>query len=56
MEDNATTILVIGALMFVHLAIGIPLFVVLGLGSMAMIVFCDVYSIHVFGEVPFSAF
>jgi C4-dicarboxylate transporter, DctM subunit len=55
METNTSTILVIGALMLVHLGIGVPLFVVLGLGSMAMIVFCEVYSISVFGEVPFSA-
>ena len=54
-EPNSIIILVIAALMLVHLGIGVPLFVVLGLGSMAMILGCDVYSITVFGEVPFSA-
>jgi C4-dicarboxylate transporter DctM subunit len=54
METN-TIIILISILMLVHLAIGIPLFVVLGLGAMAMIIGCDVYSITVFGEVPFSA-
>lgn len=55
MESNTVIILVIFALMLIHLAIGLPLFVVLGLGAMAMIVFCGVYSLHVFGETPFSA-
>lgn len=55
MDPNTIKILVIAALMLVHLCIGIHLFVVLGLGAMAMIIFCDVYSISVFGEVPFSA-
>ncbi|GAA0418053.1 hypothetical protein GCM10009133_28030 [Cocleimonas flava] len=55
MEPDTITILVIAALMLFHLAIGVPLFVVLGLGSMAMILGLDVYSITVFGEVPFSA-
>jgi len=55
MEVETIQILVISALMLFHLAIGIPLFVVLGLGSMAMILVLDVYSITVFGEVPFSA-
>lgn len=55
MEYNTVVILVVASLMLVHLAIGVPLFVVLGLGSLAMIIGCDVYSINVFGEVPFSA-
>ena len=55
MDTNTIIILVVAALMLVHLAIGVPLFVVLGLGAAAMILGCDVYSISVFGEVPFSA-
>lgn len=55
METNTIIILIVAALMLVHLAIGVPLFVVLGLGAMAMILGCSVYSITVFGEVPFSA-
>lgn len=55
MEYNTIVILVVAALMLVHLAIGVPLFAVLGLGALAMIIGCDVYSINVFGEVPFSA-
>ncbi len=41
--------------MLVHLAIGVPLFVVLGLGSLAMIVSVGVYSPAIIGEVPFTA-
>ena len=55
MEYNTIVILVVAALMLVHLAIGVPLFAVLGLGALAMIVGCGVYSVNVFGEVPFSA-
>ncbi len=55
MDTNTIIILVVAALMLVHLAIGVPLFVVLGLGSMAMILGCGVYSVSIFGEVPFSA-
>ncbi len=55
MDTNTIIILVVAALMLVHLAIGVPLFVVLGLGTAAMILGCDDYSINVFGEVPFSA-
>ena len=55
MEYNTIVILVVAALMLVHLAIGVPLFAVLGLGALAMIIGCGVYSINVFGEVPFSA-
>ena len=55
MDENTVIILAVAGLMLLHLAIGVPLFVVLGLGSMAMILGCDVYSISVFGEVPFSA-
>jgi C4-dicarboxylate transporter DctM subunit len=55
METDAGLIIGIAVLMLFHLAIGLPLFVVLGLGSAAMIVLCGVYSIDVFGETPFSA-
>ena len=41
--------------MLVHLAIGVPLFVVLGLGSLAMILWVGVYSPAIIGEVPFTA-
>ena len=55
MDDNTLKIILIAFFMLFHLVIGVPLFVVLGMGSMAMIYFCDVYSLSVFGEVPFSA-
>ena len=55
MDTNTLIILAISAAMMVHLAIGVPLFVVLGLGAMTMVLGLDVYSITVFGEVPFSA-
>lgn len=55
MDTNSIIILTVAALMLVHLAIGVPLFIVLGLGTLAMILGCNVYSINVFGEVPFSA-
>ncbi len=55
MESNTAKILVIAFLMLVHLGIGVPLFVVLGIGSLAMMIFCNVYAINVVGEVPFSA-
>ena len=52
--DNIIVLIVILA-MLAHLAVGVPLFVILGLGSLALILLCDVYSLSVFGEVPFSA-
>ena len=55
MDDNTLKIILIAFFMLFHLVIGVPLFVVLGMGSMAMIYFCNVYSLSVFGEVPFSA-
>ena len=51
-EQSAYLILV---LMLVHLLIGMPLFVVLALGSLSLIVLLDVYSVAIFGEVPFTA-
>ena len=55
METNNIIVLAVIGVMLLHLALGLPLFVVLGLGSLALIVLCDVYSLSVFGEVPFSA-
>ncbi|WP_167670715.1 TRAP transporter large permease [Allopusillimonas ginsengisoli] len=48
-------VLIIGVLMMVHLAIGVPLFLILGLGSLAMVIAVGVYSIDIIGQVPFSA-
>lgn len=45
----------VGVLMAVHLAIGLPLFVVLGLGSIALVLVGGVYSVAVVGEAPFQA-
>ena len=42
-------------LMVIHLAIGLPLFVVLGLGSIGLILTSDFYSISVVGSEPFTA-
>lgn len=53
--SNELIVLSVGGLMLVHLAIGLPLFVVLGLGSLAMIVSLGVYSPAIIGEVPFTA-
>ena len=55
METNNIIVLAVIGVMLLHLALGLPLFVVLALGSLALIVLCDVYSLSVFGEVPFSA-
>ena len=55
MELVNTIVLIVILAMLAHLAIGVPLFVILGLGSLALILLCDVYSLSVFGEVPFSA-
>ena len=48
-------VLVIGLLMLVHLAIGLPLFVVLGVGSLAMVSIVGEYSTDSVGEVLFTA-
>ncbi len=55
MESDNIIVLIVILAMLVHLAVGVPLFVILGLGSLALILLCDVYSLSVFGEVPFSA-
>lgn len=55
MSNNDLIILGIGALMVIHLAIGLPLFIVLALGSLAMIVAVGVYSIDIVGQVPFTS-
>jgi C4-dicarboxylate transporter, DctM subunit len=54
-SDNEAIVLGIVVLMALHLAIGLSLFVVLGLGSLAMIAAVGVYSISIIGEVPFSS-
>jgi len=54
-SDNDLIALVIALLMGVHLAIGLSLWVVLGLGSLAMIAAVGTYSISIIGEVPFSS-
>ncbi|MGB6007734.1 TRAP transporter large permease [Castellaniella sp.] len=46
---------IIAVLMMVHLLIGAPLFLILGLGSLAMVVGVGVYSIDIIGQVPFTA-
>ncbi len=55
MSDDLTGVLLIVGLMLVHLAIGVPLFVVLGLGAATVILVYDVYSLAAFGDTPFSA-
>ena len=55
METTNILVLSVIVLMFLHLAVGVPLFIVLAIGSLALIILCDVYSLSVFGEVPFSA-
>lgn len=55
MSDNELIVLGIAILMVIHLLIGVSLFVVLGLGSLAMIAAVGVYSVSIIGEVPFSA-
>ena len=41
--------------MCVHLAIGFPLFAVLGVGSLSLILWTGQYSVSVLGEAPFQA-
>ena len=55
MSDNESIVLLIALAMIVHLAIGLPLFLVLGLGSLSMIAAVGVYSPSIVGEVPFTA-
>lgn len=55
MSDSAFWVGVIAILMLVHLGIGVPLFLVLGIGSLAMILAAGVYSIEIIGQVPFSS-
>lgn len=55
MGERDLIVLGIALLMGVHLAIGLPLFIVLGLGSLAMIAAVGVYSVSIVGEVPFTA-
>jgi C4-dicarboxylate transporter DctM subunit len=53
--DQDTIIAAISVAMLLHLAIGVPLFVVLGLGSISMVLALGVYSPSILGEVPFTA-
>lgn len=55
MTDPVLAVTLLAVAMFGHLAIGVPLFLVLGLGSLAMILATGVYSIEIIGQVPFSA-
>lgn len=53
--SNDVGIVVIAVLMLGHLAIGLPLFVVLGVGSLSLILWTGTYSLSVLGEAPFQA-
>lgn len=55
MSDSMFWVAIVAILMFVHLAIGVPLFLVLGIGSLGMIFVAGVYSVDIIGQVPFSA-
>ena len=55
MSNNDWIVLGVAALMLIHLGIGLPLFIVLGLGSLAMVAAVGVYSLSIVGEVPFTA-
>ena len=55
MSGNLTGVSIIIVVMLAHLAIGVPLFVVLGLGALAIILIYDVYSLAAFGDTPFSS-
>jgi C4-dicarboxylate transporter DctM subunit len=46
---------IVAALMALHLAIGLPLFAVLGLGSIGLILVSGQYTVSVLGELPFQA-
>ena len=55
MTGNLAGVGIIILVMLVHLAFGVPLFVVLGLGALAIILVYDVYSLAAFGDTPFSS-
>ena len=55
MTGNLTGVGIIILVMLAHLAFGVPLFVVLGLGALAIILIYDVYSLAAFGDTPFSS-
>ena len=55
MATHTTEILVVAALMLVHLAIGLPLFAVLALGSIGLIAVTGAYSYDSLGTTLFSA-
>jgi C4-dicarboxylate transporter DctM subunit len=54
MSDESIA-LVIGALMLIHLALGLPLFIVLGLGALGLVVATGSYSLVIAGEVPLNS-
>lgn len=54
MSDESIA-LVIGALMLIHLALGLPLFIVLGLGALGLVVATGSYSLTIAGEVPLNS-
>lgn len=55
MSERDLIVLAISVGMLIHLCIGVPLFVVLGLGSLSMVLALGVYSPSILGEVPFTA-
>ncbi len=54
MESNSVAMIVIGLMLF-HLAIGVPLFIVLAIGSIALIILTGVYSLDSLGTTLFAA-
>lgn len=55
MSHNDWIVAIIGFLMLVHMLIGLPLFIVLALGTLAMVVATATYSLTIVGEVPFNS-
>ncbi len=55
MTEDLTGVMVVISIMLLHLALGVPLFVVLGLGALVIILMYDVYSLAAFGDTPFSS-
>lgn len=55
MSETDWAVILVALAMVVHLALGLPLFVVLGLGAAAMIQITGGYSLTVLGETPFTA-
>jgi C4-dicarboxylate transporter DctM subunit len=55
LSHNDWIVAIIGFLMLVHMLIGLPLFIVLALGTLAMVVATATYSLTIVGEVPFNS-